>query len=500
MNQPYGMHWFRRDLRVAGNAALRKNFAQFSGRVLGIFCFDPVFLSRDDFSFDRFGFFLNTLESLREELRTMGGDLLVLDGGPDEAMSRLFSLLKENRSSLPSLISFNRDYEPFARSRDLRMSRWFCETCGIQVQTERDHLLIEPDEIKKEEGGSYQVYGAFARKWFELFAGSTIQNRIQEQIKGLADLEKRSKAKAGENSLFVLLWKDLLGEKIKNLDALDRFRNEIQKKLRVPIPHAGAIEALKRLDAFSLRIDDYSKRRDIPSDEEGTSHLSVFLKNGSLTVSQMIARLGLQNCRYKQGTGKSVFLQELVWREFYYSILYHNPTVENQSFLPQYRNLNWENRVDFFEAWKAGKTGFPIVDAAMRELDSTGWMHNRARMIVASFLTKDLLIDWRWGEKYFMNRLLDGDLAPNNGGWQWAASTGCDPQPYFRIFNPVLQSKKFDPEGRYIRRFIPELKSVSHREIHAPSEQTAKQCGYPVPLVQHASRRLLALQLYSGKR
>lgn len=500
MNEPYGLHWFRRDLRVAGNSALRKNYAQFSGRVLGIFCFDPVFLSRDDFSYDRFGFFLNTLESLREELRFMGGDLLVLDGGPDEAMARLFELLKENRVSLPSLITFNRDYEPFARSRDLRMSQWFRETCGIQVQTERDHLLIEPDEIKKEGGGFYQVYGAFARKWFELFAGTTVQSRIHEQIRGLEDLEKRASSKGRESSVFTLQWNNLLGEKSKSLDALDRFKDEIREKLRVPIPSAGSVNALERLDDFLTIIDDYSKRRDIPSDEEGTSHLSIYLKNGSLTVSQVIARLGLQNCRYKQGTGRSVFLQELVWREFYYSILYHYPAVEHQSFLPQYRNLNWENREDFFEVWKAGKTGFPIVDAAMRELDSTGWMHNRARMIVASFLTKDLLIDWRWGEKYFMNRLLDGDLAPNNGGWQWAASTGCDPQPYFRIFNPVLQSKKFDPEGRYIRRFVPELNSVSDREIHAPSEQTARRCGYPVPVVLHASRRLLALQLYSGRR
>lgn len=498
MVQSYGLHWFRRDLRVAGNAALRKSYTQFSGRVLGVFFFDSTFLARSDFSVDRFAFFLDTLQALQFELKSLGGDLLILDGGPDSGMKQLFSLLKEARMPLPASLSFNRDYEPFARDRDARMSRWLQQECGISVCTERDHLLIEPEEIRKEDGGFYQVYGAFARKWFDLFSSPSVQARIREQERGLKDLERRAKGESA-TPVFSLQWADLLGEKVQILNALDRFRAEVQKKVRVKIPHAGSFEALRKLDRFTSRLDDYSKQRDFPADEEGTSKLSIFFKNGSLTVAQVIARLGLERCRYKQGTGRSVFLQELVWREFYYSILYHCPRVEGEAFLPQYRNLHWENSEELFDAWKKGQTGYPIVDAAMRELDTTGWMHNRARMIVASFLTKDLLIDWRWGERYFMNRLLDGDLAPNNGGWQWAASTGCDPQPYFRIFNPALQSKKFDSEGAYVRRFVSELKSVSAREIHAPSIETARRCGYPVPVVNHASRRLVALRLYSQK-
>jgi len=500
MIQPYGLHWFRRDLRVAGNAALRKSYTQFSGRVVGVFFFDSTFLARSDFSVDRFAFFLNTLHALRLELRSLGGDLLVLDGGPDAGMRQLFSLLKEARMPLPASISFNRDYEPFARDRDDRVSRWLQQECGVSVCTERDHLLIEPTEIRKEDGGFYQVYGAFARKWYELFSSPSVQARVREQDRGLKDLEIRARGGgAAVAPIFSLQWTVLLADKAQSLDALDRFRAQVQKKVRVQIPQGGALEALRRLDHFTSRLDDYFKCRDLPADEGGTSKLSIFLKNGSLTVAQIIARLGLETCGYKQGTGRSVFLQELVWREFYYSILYHCPRVEGEAFLPQYRNLNWENSEELFDAWKKGQTGYPIVDAAMRELDSTGWMHNRARMIVASFLTKDLLIDWRWGERYFMNRLLDGDLAPNNGGWQWAASTGCDPQPYFRIFNPALQSKKFDPEGVYVRRFVPELKSVSVREVHAPSVETARRCGYPVPIVNHSSRRLVALRLYSQK-
>lgn len=499
MNQPYGLHWFRRDLRIAGNTALRKSHLQYRGRVLGIFCFDPVFLSREDFSFDRFGFFLATLVALRDELRSIGGDLLVLDGGPREAMEKLFSELKEAKVPLPVSVSLNRDYEPFARQRDARMSSWLKEVCGIEVLTERDHLLIEPEEIQKDQGGFYQVYSAFARKWFDLFSREAVQGRIREQVRGLEEWDKRRKGQ-GSSSLFSIQWSDLLGKRVMELDALQMFREAVQKKVSVHLPEAGAGVALKRLDEFAFALSEYSYARDFPANLNGTSHLSIYIKNGSITVPQIIARLGLGNCRFREGTGQSVFLQELVWREFYYSILYHCPRVETEAFLPQYRDLNWENREDLFEAWKNGQTGYPIVDAAMRELMTTGWMHNRARMIVASFLTKDLLIDWRWGERYFMNRLLDGDLAPNNGGWQWAASTGCDPQPYFRVFNPVLQGKKFDPQGEYVRRHIPELRSVSLRELHAPSLEVARRCGYPAPVVGHSSRRLMALRLYSQKR
>ncbi len=209
----------------------------------------------------------------------------------------------------------------------------------------------------------------------------------------------------------------------------------------------------------------------------------------------VLAEAKLHQSRFKETDGPTHFVKEIAWREFYYHVLYHRPEVEQTAFLERYRDLRWENRLDWFEAWKAGTTGYPIVDAGMRQLLTTGWMHNRVRMIVASFLTKDLHIDWRWGERWFMERLLDGDLAPNNGGWQWAASTGCDPQPYFRIFNPQLQSEKFDPAGEYLRRYVPELTDFDRSAIHAPHRQGTSG-RYPPPLVDHAVQRDKALALY----
>ena len=215
-----------------------------------------------------------------------------------------------------------------------------------------------------------------------------------------------------------------------------------------------------------------------------------------MTTGQILTYLKLEPYT-KKTTGRDVYFSELIWREFYYHVLYRHPRVESESFNLKYKELTWENNKDYFQAWKNGKTGFPIVDAGMRELKETGWMHNRVRMIVASFLTKDLLVDWRWGENYFMETLLDGDLAPNNGGWQWAASTGCDPQPYFRIFNPWSQSKKFDPDGIYIKKHIPELKDVPSRNLHEPGIKVA---NYPQPIVEHKVQRELALAMYKKLR
>jgi deoxyribodipyrimidine photo-lyase len=267
------------------------------------------------------------------------------------------------------------------------------------------------------------------------------------------------------------------------------------KKVTVPIPPVGGLAALEKLRSFQPKITQYGKQRDIPS-VAGTSLLSPFFKNGSLTGAQVIAELDLDRPG-KLSDGEEKYLKEIVWREFYYHILWHFPKVETTAFLEKFKDLKWENNEKYFEAWKEGKTGYPIVDAGMRQLKKTGWMHNRVRMIVASFLTKDLLIDWKWGEKYFMETLLDGDLAPNNGGWQWAASTGCDPQPYFRIFNPYLQSKKFDPEGKYIKEYIPELKNLSSKEIHEPALNRPKE--YPLSIVNHAEQREKALKLYGAK-
>jgi len=447
----YGIHWFRRDLRVAGNEALKHNCLKNKGRVVGIFIFDKKFLGRDDFSANRFQFFLETMKSLKEELNSIGSDLLVLDVGPEEAFPKLLKKLEHK----PNLITFSRDYEPFAVKRDKAMTELF-KTHDIETQSFRDHLIVEPWELtKKDSDEGYQVYSPFSRRWRVVYSEGDMKNRISSQ-----SLSEKY-YKGPKKKVFSLEWKD----------------------------QAAQVSLLNFVD----KVKNYKTDRDIPS-IEGTSRLSHFLKNGSVTTAQIAYTLGLDNFN-GLSTGEDTFLNELIWREFYYHILYRKPSVEKKAFKPAYEDLKWDNNKKWFRSWCDGLTGFPIVDAGMRELKTTGFMHNRVRMIVASFLVKDLLVDWRLGEKHFMKELLDGDLAPNNGGWQWAASTGCDAQPYFRIFNPWSQSKKFDKEGVYIKKFIPELKDLDVKRLHSPILDHA---SYPSPIVDHAVQRNLALDLYKS--
>ncbi|MES1165776.1 MAG: deoxyribodipyrimidine photo-lyase [Verrucomicrobiota bacterium] len=491
----YGVHWFRRDLRVAGNPALRWSWKEHQGRVLGLFCFDARFLSRPDFSTDRFAFFLATLVALRDELRSGGGDLLVLDRPPDEGFVQLIEALDAARLPRPATVSFNRDYEPFARQRDEAVTALLARKLGVVVHTDSDHVLVEPDEIRKEDSAAsgdapryYQVYSAFARRWFQALATPRIRARIAAQAQGLAYLEQQASAGARQ-PLFTLTWPALFGALAPPADHLGRFVDDVTPRACVPLPGAGSLAALRRLRSFAGHLDEYKTQRDLPA-VDGTSRMSIYFKNGSFTPGQVIAALKLETATFVEGSGASTFLREIAWREFSYHVLWHRPDVETRAFLPQFRDLAWTNRQDWFEAWKAGTTGYPMVDAGMRQLAQTGWMHNRVRMIVASFLTKDLSIDWRWGERYFMERLLDGDLAPNNAGWQWAASTGCDAQPYFRVFNPTLQGKRFDPTGAYLRRFLPERRDDDDAAIHLPR----------APIVDHARQKDLAIALYRRQR
>jgi len=426
----YGIHWFRRDLRVAGNKALRHNFQKNEGRVLCVFTFDKKFLSRDDFSANRFQFFLETMKSLK--------------------------------------------FEVF----------------GVETADFRDHLIVEPHELTKpssKEG--YQVFTPFSRRWMDIYDGEDFRKRVGEQKKAFEYLEKKKTEK-----IFDLKSLNMVKSHLPD-DVLSKYVQNNKSKVTVPIPKAGFKAACKKLDEFKEKVNDYSDDRDFPQ-LKGTSGLSIYFKNGSLTTSQAVYRLNLNRYK-KKTTSKDTFYSELVWREFYYHVLNRRPSVETEEFNPKYAGLKWENNKSHFEKWKEGMTGFPFVDAGMRELKTTGLMHNRLRMVVASFLTKDLLIDWRWGEKYFMETLLDGDMAPNNGGWQWAASTGCDAQPYFRIFNPFSQGKRFDPKGEYIKKFIPELKDVDAKKLHAP---ILGHSSYPEPIVEHSEQRDKALDLYKSAK
>ena len=367
-----------------------------------------------------------------------GGDLLVLDALPLKGFAQLFEKLRSLPRSLPSLCSFNRDYEPFARERDAAVEQLLFQDYGVETITASDHLLLEPQDVRRPDGGTYQVFTPFSKKWLSELDHSHGQDRLKEAKSGLQLLEKRNAGKKA-SPIFQLKWKEVFGKTPPFQDQLNNFLTRNSARVTVPIPKAGSLEAYRHLLAFKEKLNSYAEGRDYPA-QEHTSHLSVYLKNGSLTTSQIFATL--------QGErGAKPFLRQLIWREFYYHILFHHPRVEKEAFREKYRSLSWQNRDDWFERWKQGRTGFPLVDAGMRQLLATGLMHNRLRMVVASFLTKDLLIDWRWGEQWFMQNLLDGDLAANNGGWQWAASTGCDPQPYFRIFNPELQKSTIRSEG-----------------------------------------------------
>ena len=367
------------------------------------------------------------------------------------------------------------------------------------MHSERDHLLIEPDELLRgsRPGQYYQVYTPWAKRWFERLTEPDIAGRITAQKKGLAYLWKRAKGQL-DPRLFQLTWQDLFAAAPPWEDQLLSYAERNRSRVRVPLPIAGSLAALERVSEFRQQgLAQYHQRRDLPG-VAGTSRLSIFLKNGSLTSAQVLAALELGDTPFDFPGSATTFVKEIAWREFYYHVLYHCPRVETTAFLEKYRDLPWENRSDWFECWQRGETGYPIVDAGMRELAATGWMHNRVRMIVASFLTKDLLIDWRWGERYFMERLLDGDLAPNNGGWQWSASTGCDAQPYFRIFNPTRQGETFDPDGEYVRRWIPELAQVPAKHVHTP-HASGLSLGYPQPIVDHAVQKAKALALYRGQ-
>lgn len=478
----WGIHWFRRDLRIPGNAALRAGFERTRGRTVGLFCFDGQFQKREDFSANRFAFFLETLRALREDLRARGGDLLVLDERAQSAFPRLLAAAH----SPPALVTWSRDYEPYARARDGEVEKLLGKH-RVPTHKERDHLLFDPSEIVKDDGSFYQVYSPFGRRWFQRLAEREGQDRVLSQGDKIAAFRRPPK-----KDLFAARWADVLARN-DFPDAFDKFVRENQKRVTVPIPRAGFTAAYNALQDFGKRSKNYKTERDFPA-VPGTSRLSIYLKNGSLTVPQVLHELRLEKADWDAG-GNTQFVKELAWREFYYSILYHRPDVETGPFHQQYAGLKWENDEKWFRRWCEGTTGFPIVDAGMRELLATGWMHNRVRMIVASFLTKDLLIDWRWGEQHFMQHLLDGDLAPNNGGWQWAASTGCDPQPYFRVFNPWLQGKKFDPNGDYIRAFVPELAKVPAKALHDPEGDRGK---YPSPIVKHATQRTKAIALYKN--
>ena len=470
MRSSAALVWFRRDLRDDDHAALAAALAAHE-QVHCVFVFDSAILGQLAPDNRRVGFLHASVVELGDALAARGGALRILRGSAEEEIPKLAHVLGV------AAVYANRDYEPAAIRRDAAVAEALA-ACGIDWRTRKDQVVFELDEVRTRGGTAFSVFTPYKRAWLEKLAPEDHASRDTRVHPGrLAPAEP---AQAVVPTLAELGFKpaDCAIE---------------------PGMAAGA----RRLSAFVPRLRDYAARRDFPA-IDGTSGLSAHLRFGTVSIRALV-RLALAT----PGEGSAAWLSELVWRDFYQAILAWRPHVVTCAFKPQFDALVWEPDADgvYYRAWCEGRTGYPLVDVAMRELAASGLMHNRLRMLVASFLVKHLGLDWRRGEAWFAAQLLDHDLAANNGGWQWSASTGCDAQPWFRIFNPVTQSRKFDPEGVYMRRWLPELARVPAALIHepwrmAPLEQQAAGCvagrDYPSPVVNHDEARRCTLARYGA--
>lgn len=466
------IYWFRRSLRLDDNRALSAA-VQAADHVVPLFILDPDILEQPHTSATRTRFLLELLGDIHCSLKERGGRLILRRGEP---AVELAALVKETGATA---LFYGRDYTPYSRQRDGRVEAAMA-SLGVTVQTESDHLIAEPEDIRTHAGGVYTVFTPYKRVWFERPV-DTPSPAIAEHLRvpeGLSSVSIPESAKAAG---------------VMGAEAPD------------PPVKGTEAEGLRLLDTFvTSGVAGYDEERDFPG-REGTSRLSAYLRMGAISPRRLFEKVREGESFRKSGEGSSHWLSELAWRDFYYQILWHHPHAAKGAFRKKYDGIAWENDPALFAAWCEGRTGYPFVDAAQRQLSQTGWMHNRARMVTASFLTKDLLCDWRKGEWYFMECLIDGDPASNNGGWQWAAGTGTDAQPYFRIFNPVTQGEKFDPDGNYVRKWVPELKRVPAKFIQRPwdmppRELEAAGCmlgrDYPYPVVDHKVQRERALAMY----
>lgn len=420
--------WFRRDLRLNDNHGLYKALVE-AGNVQPIFIFDTDILDKlDDRKDRRVQFIHDLLIALNKELSKNQSALWVFHGIPVNVFGQLVEQYRIGT------VFTNRDFEPYGMERDKAVTELLQE-CGVPLISFKDHVIFERDEVMKDDGTPYTVYTPYSRKWkARLDQNPIVQFPSEKHLGGLHVAE---------------------GSAVPSMKEIGFEQMDVEVPSKV----------------LSIQmLSDYARDRDRPS-VHGTSRISVHLRFGTVSIREMV-KLGMAH--------SEKWLNELIWREFYMMILYQFPHVVNKAFKPKYDLIEWRDDEEGFQAWCEGRTGFPIVDAGMRELNETGFMHNRVRMITASFLCKDLLVDWRWGEAYFASKLLDFELSSNNGGWQWASGSGCDAAPYFRVFNPELQTRKFDPHLAYIHKWVPEIQEL----------------GYPPPIVDHQVARERAITAY----
>jgi len=469
------LFWHRRDLRISDNIGLSAA-RQKSQKVVGVFCLDPNILERDDVAPARVTYMIGCLESLQKSYTQAGSQLLVLHENPCKALPTLAAALKAQA------VFWNWDVEPYSRERDRAVAEALQEK-GIEVHNHWDQLLHSPEEIYSKSKEPYTVYTPFWRNWSSQAKADPVESL--HHAEGLTPQEQETAQQAGVIPL----------PSAKNLGFV--WDNEL---LMLP----GKAAAQAKLEKFcAYAIIEYGEQRNFPG-INGTSQLSAALKFGAIGIRTVWAATltTLENSRSDEAQANiQAWQKELAWREFYQHALYHFPELADGPYRDRFKDFPWDNDQQLFQAWCEGKTGYPIVDAAMRQLNAVGWMHNRCRMIVASFLTKDLLINWQWGEKYFMQKLYDADLAANNGGWQWSASSGMDPKP-LRIFNPASQAQKFDPEGEYIREWLPELRAIDTASLISgnipPLERHA--LNYPAPIVEHNKQQRQFKERYQQQK
>ncbi len=442
-----GMFIFRRDLRLDDNTGLIHSLRDCSS-VIPCFILDPRQVKENEYkSENAIAFMINSLKKLDKELRFFGSRLYVFEGITHEVINSLVEMLK------PDAIYVNRDYTPFSKERDRQIAE-ICQSKKVIFKSYSDVLLHEPEEVLNSHGKPYSVFTAFYNH-----------------------AKKIPVRKPEKNE-----YKNYFSKKLVHVRTISEATNDFLQNQELALKGG-------RKEAFSLLEELLASRSKSLSRDLTSSMLSPHLKFGTISVREVYYRV------LRDFGSEHRILRQLYWKDFFTHIAYHNPHVFGSAFKKKYNKINWSKNQELFDAWRNGRTGYPIVDAGMRQLNKTGWIHNRIRMIVASFLVKDLHIDWRWGEKYFATKLIDYDPCINNGNWQWIASTGVDAQPFFRVFNPILQQKKFDPECKYIKKWVTELREVEPEKIH--ELKIPEHTGYPPPVVNHFIQAKKAKELYA---
>ncbi len=466
--------WFRRDLRVSDNTALRRATEAATDGTVAVFALTPEQWHEHDEAPAKVEFWLENLRLLADELAARNVALRIVRTEDYDGLPR--ALAEFAREVGATALYFNREHEVNERRRD-RAVREALEQTGLEVHAFDDHTILPPLAVRTRQGGPYSVFSPYKRAWIDVAKQAAIDVLPPPEVQRPIDVESDPVP-----------------------DSADGFP---RGTARLDLWPAGEKAAQGKLGAFvQHRLRAYDDQRDLPG-TNGTSTLSPYLAAGVLSPRQALnAALQANRDRFHGGSkGADTWIGELIWREFYAQVLRAFPRVSmHRAFRPELdENVAWRDDPEALEAWKDGRTGVPIVDGAMRQLARTGWMHNRLRMVVAMFLSKNLLIDWREGERHFMRHLIDGDLASNNGGWQWSASVGTDAAPYFRIFNPISQSERFDPDGRFLHRFVPELEGVTGKALHDPrrlGEVDREGRGYPAMIVDPKPTRERAIAAF----